>query len=636
MLNRTRTRIAWTAFFLGLFLVPGLASAQELLKAQQKCVNTTNKNAQKIGDAQGKDIAACVKDFAKGKKPSAEDCAVSDPNGKVGKAESGYDSKTGSDCGAGSGFMNLADGAFAKDVAKNKELDILHTIFSVGDVDPLIILEADPNDPDSKTNSKCQQAIIKAVYKCQTAKWKAYNSCKKNKLKGKGTTPATTALELQDECLGANGTASGVPDPKGKIAQKCDFAGTISKKCPNQDLFPGCPGVHPNLNACLDAIVECAFCRAINSIDGLDRDCDEFDNGVADGSCATSVCRLSEDQFCVGGTKDGATCTDTLEHSDCPPGPPDARCLRDSHFLIETAPGGVQSTLFTIAFGGDLTFDCDSPDPITGEAACTCDLENPKNFEIPGIGFICLSTFSGCDPVGAIDCDGGKPLDLDAIGSHDIGPEVLILDPNQFFIPFCGLLDPSCLVGQADPNCNAHDECAAMCDVYCADQAGSFTRFDSGCEGFCEFGARNNLPCTLDADCPDGLCVGPDPATAHINNCNCYCLEVAGAPSPPGAVHCTLGTAVALESKEPCDGLDITAEIGAQCTPITTQVSTAVLLKANDFLADSIVGPPRSGSPIDCADFFSGNLTGMTISGNQTFFDSDVGDIITPQTYACE
>ncbi len=91
-----------------------------------------------------------------------------------------------------------------------------------------------------------------------------------------------------------------------------------------------------------------------------------------------------------------------------------------------------------------------------------------------------------------------------------------------------------------------------------------------------------------------------------------------------------------LESKEPCDGLDITTEIGKQCVPITTQDSTALLLEANDNLTHSIVGPLRSGSPIACDDFFRGNLTGMTLSGNQTFFDSDQGDLISPETYVCD
>ncbi|MCZ6714671.1 MAG: hypothetical protein O7B29_12070, partial [Deltaproteobacteria bacterium] len=95
MLNRTRTRIAWTACLLALFLLPGLASAQIPKKPDQKCINNINKGAAKVAKAQAGDNNACVKDYGKGKKPSAADCVTSDPKGKVSKAISKI--KTG-DC----------------------------------------------------------------------------------------------------------------------------------------------------------------------------------------------------------------------------------------------------------------------------------------------------------------------------------------------------------------------------------------------------------------------------------------------------------------------------------------------------------------------------------------------------------
>ncbi len=86
MLNRTRTRIAWTASLLALFLLPGLASAQIIPKADQKCVNSINKGAAKVAKAQAGDNNACVKNYSKGKIPSAAACVTSDPKGKVAKA----------------------------------------------------------------------------------------------------------------------------------------------------------------------------------------------------------------------------------------------------------------------------------------------------------------------------------------------------------------------------------------------------------------------------------------------------------------------------------------------------------------------------------------------------------------------
>ena len=39
------------------------------------------------------------------------------------------------------------------------------------------------------------------------------------------------------------------------------------------------------LAACLDALVKCQVCLALNQANALNRDCDDFDDGVVNGSC---------------------------------------------------------------------------------------------------------------------------------------------------------------------------------------------------------------------------------------------------------------------------------------------------------------------------------------------------------------
>ena len=79
-----------------------------------------------------------------------------------------------------------------------------------------------------------------------------------------------------------------MPDPSNKLARKClgGIQKAIDKSCLGLDtaaLFPGCDG--PVNVACVDAFVECEVCEALNEIDVLSRDCDLFDDGVANGSC---------------------------------------------------------------------------------------------------------------------------------------------------------------------------------------------------------------------------------------------------------------------------------------------------------------------------------------------------------------
>ena len=84
-----------------------------------------------------------------------------------------------------------------------------------------------------------------------------------------------------------NSPLSGIPEPKGKIAKKCDLSGEVSRKCPNLNVFPGCasPGSGTALSSCIDDHIQCELCKALNIIDGFSRNCDQFDNGVIDGSC---------------------------------------------------------------------------------------------------------------------------------------------------------------------------------------------------------------------------------------------------------------------------------------------------------------------------------------------------------------
>ncbi len=282
-----------TGMCTALLMFSGVASAQGLTKDQAKCLNGANKNAAKIVKAQGKDICACIKDGVKGKltAPGAiEDCLTSDPKGKVAKAKAKYDSKTGN-CDAG--FVNLASAAVVKQASMDKDLSLIHWVFG-SDLDLAIILD-----------SRCQSKVAKALKKCEDEKLKAYNKCKKDAIKGKNGPVITSAQELQDRCLGT-GTGS-IPDPKDKLA-KCNqkLLDTIDQNCPDLGVFPGCPGVTTaaELKLCIDYMIECEVCRYLNTVDGLNRDCDLFDDGIENGSCpVASLCGLcTSNSECPEGT----------------------------------------------------------------------------------------------------------------------------------------------------------------------------------------------------------------------------------------------------------------------------------------------------------------------------------------------
>jgi cysteine-rich repeat protein len=643
----------WLALALSVFAF-GAAHAQ-LIKSDKKCVNEVNKNVAKVVKAQGGDIKDCIKNGAKGKlvAESIEECLTSDPKGKVQKATSGLTSKVGSKCAGPPAFppIDPSDTAGINAHAIQKDLSLIHWIFGA-DLDAVIV----PQDGETKDASKCQNALVKDVLKCQDTKLKAYNECKKSKLDGKGTSPATGAHELEEECL-HDATTGGIPDGKSKIAAACGtkLDADITKKCGSQDpnaLFPGCAG--EELRACLDQKIECEVCLLLDAIDGLNRGCDKFDDGVRNGSCrcgdgildpgeicddgnrdngdgcsascvlegpiGTHVCALGADTFCVGGERDREPCEDPLLHSDCPPGPPTARCIQESHIVLHNE---LSSPLLTLPLSGNVEIACGAVDPNTGKASCSCEVIGLDEIFIAGLGAVCFESDAQACALGEMDCDGGNALDPEQIHDHDVAPAASLLDPNRFPFALCGINNP-----------DGNAECEAMCEVYCASLPGSFAYSNSGCEGFCVEGPRDGLLCERDVDCPDGSCPGGDPV-AHGNHCNCRCVEIGGIPSRPGALQCNVRAGLSIETALPCDGHDVTITTIQQCVPFTTERTTGEVLQAN--FGTGTIGPLSSlGRATSCAALAADVTTDLEVVAAVSFIDTKLGDLMVQFRIGCQ
>jgi hypothetical protein len=275
-----------------LALPQGQVWAQALSKDQQNCVNQINKNFAKVAKAQAKVISTCISAGSKDQleAQTIEACMTADNSGKVDQAEQKTLIKEMSKCKPEQlPHFGFAGAAVANQVAIAKELSLVHAIFG-NDLD-------DPNQGIqlsffNKNTAKCQLDVAKAAQKCQGAKLKVFNSCKKDALKGKGRPAVESAQQLQDACLGIG--TNPMPDPKDQIVKACEdkLGATVTKKCVDAkgvDLARAFPGFDPsdNLQAYIyfDQKIECEFCLAINAVDGFLRDCDLFDDGLANFTC---------------------------------------------------------------------------------------------------------------------------------------------------------------------------------------------------------------------------------------------------------------------------------------------------------------------------------------------------------------
>jgi len=260
---------------------------------QQKCINGINKAGAAVAKAQGKEHYGCLR--AAGKNDlegmTAQDCLTADVKGKVQKKRDKTGEVGTEDCiGAGDpdfGFTGAGNTNFSAETA---ELQLLSDIFGAN-LDAAVI-NCDTDDA-SKAACGCQQKVLKATDALFSKKAAEFLKCKKEVLKDGATSDAALA-----QCVEDPGTELSIAaDTKGRIAKgiagldKAITKGCVEESVPSTGVFPNeCDNLTGvPLRDCLDVLVECRVCQMINDIDGIWVDCDTFDNGVADASCASGT-----------------------------------------------------------------------------------------------------------------------------------------------------------------------------------------------------------------------------------------------------------------------------------------------------------------------------------------------------------
>ncbi len=373
-----------------LLLMAAPAAAEVQSKTQQACTLAMNKSFLKVAAAAGKVLAGCVKSVP----GTIETCVAADGDGVIASADAktlaAYDDRcVGSALPPPFGTTSVAAvGAAGRSMAPA----LLHALFGPDLDSGLVAATADAE------RAKCQRGVAKAVDKCATTILKELVKCKQAGLKA-AVDPITDVTALA-ACLGA--------DPKGAIAKQCDLARETSPgklqvdairktldKCvaAGVDLaaaLPACgAGDRDAAHACVDAAVTCRTCLAADQADGLGLDCDQRDDGAANGSCRAGPLVIGQHQCTLDPEISGAS--------------------------FDTTSFGTQLVL-----EGRLDFDCGTVDPVTNTAPCSCSIDEIAPVRVSGLGWACIHSFPGCAP-GIIDCDGGSGLDQRIDSHHNIG-----------------------------------------------------------------------------------------------------------------------------------------------------------------------------------------------------------------------
>jgi hypothetical protein len=582
----------------GLF-VAGRALSVPQGSQQRACIDALNGSSVKVGKTQAKEVGACVRDGGRGElgplplSGQLEACFVADSNNRVFTVSQKGLGREQSRC-----LVNFLPtfavpdlGANPYDIGTNNyssvvnptalkaQLAITHDLFGYPADGALADAAA---DPDAAT---CQYQLVRAALKCSEYKQKTFNKCKKTGLKN-----ATIAgpADLETQCLTTAGNpATGQADPKGRLLSRCEnkFATVISKKCLGLDLnsvFPGSCAGSGSTATCLGERVDCRLCQQLNLTDGLGRDCDLFDDGTDNESCANALPSCGdafldapEEQCDDGNTDDGDCCSSTCQHeangSTCGSGSDDD-CTNP-----DTCDGNGACQANDAASGsacGDPT-DNDCTDADTCDGSGSCQANDASAGSTCGDG-------SNTDCTDPDTCDGaGSCLSNHASGGAACG------DPTN---DQC--TDPDTCDGAG--TCEAND---ATAGTTCGDGSDNDCTDPDTCDGA---GTCEDNHATAGATCGDGSdtdCSDPDSCDgggACISN-----HETAGTTCTDDGNACTSDTCNAggtcdhavLPNGSPCgNGAD------TDCTnPDTCSSGTCVPNHAGS-------GAPCTSDGLECTD----------------------------------
>src|SRR5205085_11034786 len=226
----------------------------------------------------------CIKQKGKGTLAGlAESCLNEDPKQKVSKAESAVTSAFGF-CPFGAPPFSTTDPLRMINGVELARTAVVHATFGYDLDSAVAACSADP------AACSCQSKIIKAVEKFARTNQSLFLKCSKTNIYA--ATNADGLAACLDDPLHAGSVAA---DEKMKVAKgRTKLADTIAKSCTDSGVaiataFPGVCSTSADavsLATCLSRQVACRVCHQMNDTEALASDCDLFDDGLDNASCA--------------------------------------------------------------------------------------------------------------------------------------------------------------------------------------------------------------------------------------------------------------------------------------------------------------------------------------------------------------
>jgi len=256
-------------------------------KEQQACVNEMNKSGETVNKVRLAENERCMTDFQREKLVTPMtfgSCSSADRRGRMQKAGERTQTREVRKC---DGLDEPPPFAYSHSATVNAAAVtgsswLTQQIFgSPSMMDTGLATKA--SDPDA---AKCQLEVLKRTNKLESTVLNELVKEKKRALKDETVDNGSALAERLAQVYGPNAR---IERARGALlygaARRC--AGV---EIPLADIFAGhCGDGDPNISAvafCAIVAAHCAACETLNTFDDLNLDCDQLDDGIANGSCS--------------------------------------------------------------------------------------------------------------------------------------------------------------------------------------------------------------------------------------------------------------------------------------------------------------------------------------------------------------
>jgi len=246
-------------------------------EAQSACVVAMNDAAVTAARSVADQVRFCLRAAARGRLPAGQDgdaCTRADRDGARAAVRRAVADVEVAACAERPDF-GVTD-SVALDVAASAELRGLAEDVFGEDLD--LAAAADV----TRKASRCQRSMYRVAMRLTVVGQRRFRRCKKAGLT-RGTIASAADLSACFDHVAADGG--------GKLARaKSKLASLLVGRCGglvDAEHFPGTCREATDFGVCVIERAACRTCRLLDRIDDLDRDCDLFDDGVADATCAT-------------------------------------------------------------------------------------------------------------------------------------------------------------------------------------------------------------------------------------------------------------------------------------------------------------------------------------------------------------